>query len=161
MNSKIKTYLEIILSFPKTLIFNLQALPLKQALHLPVFVHYNTKLINIHRGVLKLGKAQTGMVRFGFGGTYGIQPSGSERSLLEFGTHAEICFMGRARFAKGTTIRVGGDITFGENFSSNRNCLFSCNDKITIGDRVLLGWNVSIRDSDNHTVLHKGSPKPC
>ena len=81
MNRKIKTCMDIIMSIPKTLIFNFHMLPLKQALHLPIFVHYNTKLINIRRGVLELRKVQTGIIRFGFGGTYGIQPSGSARSF--------------------------------------------------------------------------------
>ena len=147
------------MSLPKSIFFNFRALPLKQACRLPVFVHYNTTLINIHKGVLALGQVRTGLIRFGFGGTYGLQPAATEKNLIEFGNEAKIVFSGRARFAKGTTIRGGGIISFGSRFSSNRNCFFGCNEKITIGNDVLLGWNVTIRDSDNHKVFRNGELK--
>lgn len=152
-----KKYLEFLLSIPKTVYFNFKSLPLKQALKIPIFVHYNTKLINIHKNVVKLGCDSFGIVRYGFGGTYGIQPIGTEKNMIEFGNAGQICFNGRARFGKGTTIRVGGGIEFGNRFSSNRNCFFGCNDCVVFGDDVLLGWNVNIRDSDNHTIFWDGN----
>ena len=101
-------YLELFFSIPKTLYFNFRVLPLNQAVKIPILIHYNTKLINIHKNVVQLGCDRFGTVRYGFGGTYGIQPIGSEKNLIEFGDTARIVFNGKARFGKGTTIRVGG-----------------------------------------------------
>ena len=39
--------------------------------------------------------------------------------------------------------------------------MISCNDKITIGDNILFGWNVEILDSNNHKVIHKNQEKVC
>ena len=41
-----------------------------------------------------------------------------------------------------------GALEIGDNFFCNKNCTISCNDKITIGDNVLFGWNVEVLDSD-------------
>ena len=54
-----------------------------------------------------------------------------------------------------------GTLEIGKNFFCNKNCTISCNDKITIGDNVLFGWNVEVLDSDNHKVIHKNKEKPC
>lgn len=91
---KVGHYIELIMSLPKSIYFNFRALPLKQALHLPVFVHYNTTLVNIHKGVLELKQVHTGLIRFGFGGTYGLQPASTEKNLIEFGNEAKIIFGG-------------------------------------------------------------------
>ena len=50
-------------------------------------------------------------------------------------------------------------ILFCLNFFCNKNCAISCNDKITIGDNALFGWNVEWLDSDNHRLIHKNNQK--
>lgn len=62
-------------------------------------------------------------------------------------------------FGRGTSIRVGGNLIVGDKFSCNVNTLISCNHKITFGSECLLGWNVNIRDSDNHTVIVNDVPR--
>jgi len=49
-------------------------------------------------------------------------------------------------------------LIFGKNFCANRNTFISCSKQIVFGDDVLLGWNVSIRDSDGHTLITDGKP---
>ncbi len=50
----------------------------------------------------------------------------------------------------------GGVLKLGNNSSFNRYGSVSCNNKVTIGNDFLAGWNVSIRDSDNHRIWHNG-----
>jgi acetyltransferase-like isoleucine patch superfamily enzyme len=62
--------------------------------------------------------------------------------------------------SKGSSIRVsGGRLTIGNNFYMNKNCFISCSEKISIGENVLLGWNVNIRDSDGHEIIYNGESK--
>lgn len=44
----------------------------------------------------------------------------------------------------------------GDNFYANKNCFFSVDKRVSLGDNVLCGWNVQIRDSDGHRVFTNG-----
>lgn len=62
-------------------------------------------------------------------------------------------FQGKANLGSGVSIRADkGCITFGDNFSCNKNCFFASNSMVTFGNNVMLGWNVSIRDNDGHPI---------
>lgn len=41
----------------------------------------------------------------------------------------------------------------GKGFTANRNCCFSSDNDMMIGNDVLLGWNVNIRTSDGHPLF--------
>lgn len=143
----------VIFSLPKTIVFNLMALPIKQSLKLPFFIGYNVKIENIHKGIVRLpNKISMFMIRFGAGGSKGLSKERQSKIMLSRGS---VTFEGKARFAEGNILTVSGDLIFGEGFSSNKNCFISCQNKMTIGKNVLLGWNVNIIDNNggNHTVL--------
>lgn len=148
-----------LLSLPKTLYVNCKLFPLSVALRLPVFVHYRTKLAHIERGSVKLGTVRRGIVQIGFHGTKGIPPVVDSACYLELRKGAQVFLEGSARFAIGTSIRVGGKLNIGDDFSCNVNCLISCNNEITFGKECLIGWNVNVRDSDNHTIVIDGKPR--
>ncbi|EMW5870003.1 hypothetical protein ACPYNU_02070 [Enterococcus faecium] len=143
--------IEYLFSLPKSIYFCFITLPFKQAIKCPILIHYNTKLLHLNKGVISLDNISFGTVRFGFEGTDGIQPYSVGRSCIDLAK--------KAKFARNTTMRVGGTLTFGENFSSNVNTVFSCNSSIQIGRDVLVGWSVNIRDSDNHYVTENGIVK--
>lgn len=42
---------------------------------------------------------------------------------------------------------------FGNNFSSNTNCIINAGNKVVFGDNCLLSWNISILDGDGHELL--------
>jgi acetyltransferase-like isoleucine patch superfamily enzyme len=44
---------------------------------------------------------------------------------------------------------IGGDLQIGNRVSFNRNCIIICHKKITIGDHVMFGPNVTIYDHDH------------
>ncbi len=50
---KIKLVFYIVLSLPKTIVFNLLYLPLRLALTLPIFIGYDVKIVEAHRGIIK------------------------------------------------------------------------------------------------------------
>lgn len=149
------------LSIPKTIYFNLKSLPFKNAIKLPVIVGYNVKILETHKGIIRFServdKIRFGMVRFGFGGPRGIVSNKRGEICLEKG---ELVLDGDMYFGEGSSIRVNGSLHIGKHFSASKNAFISCSAQGSfIGDDVMLGWNVAIRDSDGHTVYHNGKPK--
>jgi acetyltransferase-like isoleucine patch superfamily enzyme len=55
-------------------------------------------------------------------------------------------------------VHVEGDFTIGKRTYINSNGRILCEDRISIGDRCAIAWNVDIIDSDRHTITsHEGS----
>lgn len=156
---KIKRMLIVLLSLPKTLYVNLKLFGLR-GLRCPMLISFDTKLAHLEKGCVKLQKPSFACVKIGFDGTKGIVPVKSGGGYLEIRKGSQVEFMGKANFKHGNSIRVGGHFCVGDGFDSNVNCFFSCNNEIIIGEDCLLGWNVNIRDSDNHVVLVDGIKSP-
>lgn len=152
--SKIKNIIIYIMSFPKTLYFNLKTFDLKTALRFPVIVKYNVKIIQTHKNCIMLKNFAGGQfyrIKYGFGGSQHI--CSNKNSIILLGKKGQIEFNGYAEFAEGISIRCEyGKISFGKNFSANKNCCFNCEYDMKIGDDVLLGWNINFRDTDGHDV---------
>ena len=68
--------------------------------------------------------------------------------------------------APGCSIRIGSNahLCLGKNFSMNKNGFIYCADCINIGDDVLIGWNVNVRDNDGHNIYyddgHRNTMRP-
>ncbi len=70
-------------------------------------------------------------------------------------------FAGSCCIAEGFGISVeGGQLSFGENVYANRCMMIECKKQIRLGKDTLLGWNVSIRDTDGHRIRENGKVKP-
>lgn len=94
-------------------------------------------------------------VQIGFSGSMALQDL--KGATIMVGRSGKIVFEGQAALGCGTSIRVdNGCLLIGDNFSCNKNCFISCSEGISFGDDVLLGWNVSIRDADGHTIFSDG-----
>lgn len=157
MNKIIRFLWFFILSLPKTIYFNLKALPLAQAVKLPILIGWNTKIVAAKRGVIKFPNGcRPMMVRIGFAGSPSVPTDHRGQVSIYGGT---LSFEGRACFAAGSTLDNSGAMRIGKNFSSNKNAFVSCSKEVTIGDDVMLGWNVQIYDASGHTVYHKGVAK--
>lgn len=151
--------LDRIMAIPRSLIKNIQWFGLKDGCKIPVLVSNKTRLKGVTRGKIKVLKPSFACVNIGFGGSEGVIENRYSSVIL--GKEAQLVFKGRAALASGFSIRAdAGVMTVGADFSCNRNCFFACYQGITIGDRVLLGWNVNIRDSDGHRVFENDIPKP-
>lgn len=150
-------FVQIILSIPKTVLFNFMVLKPMQAIKLPFFIHYSTRIRRVHRNIVELpDNIHFFMIKIGWGGSNGVYSHSYSELIFEKG---KIVFKGNAFFAAGTSIRSSGYLEFGKHFNSNKNLFISCSQHIVFGDDVLIGWNVSIRDSDGHTVILNSIPK--
>ncbi len=95
---------------------------------------------------------KSGEIKIGFGGTEGI--IGHSSSIII--RNGKVIFLGKATLGRGISIRADERcITFGNNFSCNKNCFFSSNSLLKFGNDVLLGWNISVRDNDGHPIWNE------
>lgn len=149
----IKASLFVFASLPKTIYFNFKTLPFKQALHLPILIGYNIRIVKANKYVISFPddfNVKTFTVRFGFGGT-DIIPKRKGAIKIASG---QCIFRNEDCFAAGIILDVnGGRLEFGCNFSANRNCFISCSKEIKFKDDIMAGWNVTVRDSDGHIVV--------
>lgn len=145
------------LSIPKTLLFNLKYLPLKQAIKLPILVKYNTQIISCHRNRICIPQnSYRFMIKLGFGENPMEESRKKNIIWLESG---EVRFYGKTTIGQGFRIRNRGKLEIGSHFYAQQNCTLWCVNEISIGQDVLLGWNVFIRDHDGHYVTENGSNK--
>ena len=118
-------------------------------------------MTGLKRNKILVDEKRFGIVSIGFHGSEVLEKNRTS-IIIKVGT---IRFKGKANLSSGTSIRVdAGNLIFGNEFSCNNNCFFSCSTGITFGEDVLLGWNINVRDSDGHVifrdVLHKEALKP-
>ena len=77
----------LLLSLPKTILFNFRSLPFSQAIKLPIIIGYNVKVLETHKGIItfsdRVEKIRFGMIRFGFGGPRGIVSNKRGEVVLE------------------------------------------------------------------------------
>lgn len=153
---KIKDIFSLIFSLPITIYVNFRCLPFKTALKFPIFIGYKTHIDKLSRNIQFGCEPTTFMVRIGWGGTEGRELG--KKNYLLLNENASIQFNGRCTMSSGVSLILdSGRLEIGEHFFCNKNCTISCNDRITIGNRVLFGWNVELLDSDNHKVIHKNN----
>lgn len=152
-------FFSYLFSIPKSVYFNLRTLPFRQAIKIPILISYHVKLQHLMDGVIKISDEtplKPCMISFGFNGTEEVA---AYRSIINI-RGGKMIFKGGCRIAEGCVIGVsGGTLTFGKNFSANKNFFVSCNMEITFGDDALLGWNTVFFDATGHIVYHKGEQK--
>lgn len=148
--------LQYVISMPKTIIFNFKVFPFKVATKLPVLISNKVKISKLHKNCIHINSTVSRfMIRINFDeGSEGINCSSNGQGYFSVKEEGQIIFNGKASFASGISIRVDkGKLNIGKNFSANKNCLLSCTENITIGDDVLVGWNVNLRDADGHSIF--------
>ena len=158
--------IEHILSFPKSLYYNIKWFPLSIAIKMPIFVRYNVVIKNCNKGrvILNLDRSmiRPGIVWIGFGdiGFYDIKYN---RTVID--NRGVMLFYGKAFIGEGAKISCGkaGVISFGNNFRNSGGLTLCCEERVLFQDNVLVGWNTTIMDSDYHNVINlskeKVSPK--
>lgn len=136
-----------------TIILNIKLFPFKVAIKLPIKVLNRIDISNLKRGSVAIeGEIRRFMIVLGGNGTEGINER--RRNFLRIDNGGKLILKGSANFAEGISIRISknGKLIIGNNFTCNKNCFISCDDIVEIGNNVLLGWNVNIRDSDGHEI---------
>nr|MBR4281465.1 hypothetical protein [Clostridia bacterium] len=152
---KITKLLRVIVSIPKTIYFNFRVLPFPIACKMPFFLAYDVKLGALS-GKIKISAPtiRRFTVRIGLGGSENIQ---SQKGYFSCGKNAEIVFSENVAIGAGNSIMVAdGTACFGSGFTSNKNCTIACSAGLHFGEDVMLGYKVSIRDSDGHPIVQDG-----
>lgn len=150
-----KYKVQIFLSFLKSLPLNISLFGLKKGIKIPFLVNYNTT-IKVKKNTIVIPDDFPFLgFRFGIGGSMGIPVLSRNSLIIEPG--AKLVLNGKCHISNGSSIRIDdGEVNLGKNFSANKNFLLTASERIFIHDDVTCGWNVSIRDSDGHTMFHNG-----
>lgn len=139
-----------LISLPKTIWWNIKLFGLKDGSKLPILIAYNTK-IHLKKGQIQIQIPKRFGVSIGFEGSEGIP---ADKTSIIVNRKGKLIFHSTAIVSQGTSIRVEDAICqVGYHFYCNKNCFISCGKGIRIGNNVLLGWNVNIRDTDGHTII--------
>ena len=149
----IKEFLKYLRDLPKSIYFNYRCLPFEQARKLPVRVRYDTKFGILDKNSICInGTCKRSMITLGYRGGKFVAENRGYISI----SGGKMIFNGTCNFGEGFGIAVeSGELQFGKNFYANRNLLIECQKKVSFGSDVLLGWNVSIRDTDGHSINGK------
>lgn len=148
----LKKKISTLISLPKTIYFNYRILPIKKAFKLPFFVHYKMQLGELHKNnIIIEAPLKKFMIKIGTKSNDGIPEI--SRGFISVSKNGKIIFKDNIEISCGSSIRaIGyGKINFGNNFYCNKNCAFESRKAINMGNDVLIGWNVNIRDSDGET----------
>lgn len=139
-----------------TLKLNFKALPIQQALHLPIIVGKDIEIKGIHRGCIEC-YGGTGSVLIGINqGSFSMHRG--IKSRIDFSKRGKLTFKGKAVFYKCFHMYINGNVHIGNDFHGNTGFVLSCGDSISFGDGCLLGWNVTVIDGDGHKLLRNGKP---
>lgn len=151
---RLKYWLRLFFSLPKTVYFCFRKFPVAVAIKLPVLIDFQTKLVSLDGEVVVCGPLSRFMIRIGFdNGSCGV--ASNRCGFFINKRNCRIVFNGPAVFSRGVSLRTGqsGSIEFGANFFANQNFMCSSGTEVCFGDNVLCGWNVSVRDSDGHDIM--------
>ena len=147
-----------ILSIPRSLYYNIKLFGIIKGCKIPILLSNHTKVYGINRRNIEVNNPKRFGVQIGFGGTVGIEEN--RHSYLVVGDTGKIVFDETAIFGAGSSIRVDSGICIiGKDFSCNKNCCIACDEQVVLGAGCLLGWNVSIRDADGHSIIYEGEIK--
>ena len=141
----------VLRGLPKTVLFNLRYLPLRQAWRLPVLVSHRVWLKELGGQVrIEADRVQTGMIRLGFGDV-GIFDQQRARSMWQ--VSGEVVWRGRAALSHGFKLSVSGRLDMGNRFHIAAESAVVARHAVTIGRNVMISWDVLVMDSDFHPLL--------
>ena len=145
----------IIRALIPSLIFNLRHLPFSQARKLPILVYKAENLGGGGKYSIE-GPVSFGMVILGKR-VVDLYPN----SGITLQNRGKITFKGKVIIGNGTALSVGpsGYLTFGDNIIGSAGLKIACYSSISIGDRVRIGWNTQILDTDFHILKHADGRK--
>lgn len=149
MTQAIRKILRIALGFPKTLIFNFKYFPLRIAWRIPVILSNRVWLRQLG-GSVSVSSTRFGSVQIGFD-EMAISDPMSSRTIWEVA--GAVSFEGRAWINYGAKLSVRGSFIVGDQVVIGPQCAIVCYQRITIGAGSMVGWDVTIMDTDLHPVL--------
>lgn len=134
-----------------TLYLNFRCFPIKQAVHLPIFVYGMPRFYNLSGRMKIEGEISMGVVRFNQVKTEAPSNSCSKAEICNYGL---IIFRGKGYIGTGCKIVVGHNkiLDIGENFRITDFCNIGCYAGISIGAQSWIVHRCQILDSNYHYV---------
>lgn len=156
-------FCDLLLSVPKTIYFNFKVLPFKSAIKFPFVVSKDVKLQGVNRNsfIVNADKLPTASMRIGFGESSNARRE-SKSGLISIGKKGKI-IVGKDLGLSQGCILIANEacITLGNHFRCSYSTTIDCyGEDITIGDDVVCGWNVTIRNGDGHRIIYNGNANP-
>ncbi|MDP4277627.1 MAG: acyltransferase [Bacteroidota bacterium] len=152
------------LSLFRTIRFNLNYFPFRQAICFPVYISRKVCLRKLSGSLALNGPVCKGMVRIGFE-TAGIFDYRFSRTIWE--VTGTVVFEGNAELGQGSRICVGpdGKLIFGDRFSITAESTIIAYSRVQFGKDCLLAWDVMVMDTDFHEIRNAkneltNAPKP-
>lgn len=145
--------IKILFSIPKVVYFNFKYLPIYQALKLPIWISYNTKLSIKGKIILDTNeKLKVAMVRIGFHKVPICNPK--EPTILSMAKDSSLIFKGTAQIGCGTKIHISNNaqLILGDNFAVSASSQINCYKRIIFGRDIQFSWNCLTMDSDTHNI---------
>lgn len=136
----------------KTLWFNFKALPMKQALRVPILISWNVKVRSV--GHITLGGSVTpGMISIG---VIKIDPWETNSDQIIFSNEGHIHFGGRTKIHPGVRLAVqpGAELLMGECVLFGCKSRIVCARSITLGNNVRFSWECQLFDTDFHFLTN-------
>lgn len=150
---KITDLLGIFFSIPKTVYFNLRYLPVAQAVHLPIWLHYSVCIRKCKSGgVIVKGNMKPALIRIGFHTTPVMNPN--DRTMISVEPDGIIVFQGSAHIGRGSKIAVhkNAELELGDNFAISSSTQINCYHSIKFGRDIQFSWDCLVMDSDTHKI---------
>ena len=102
----------------------------------------------------------TASMRIGFGDSAnGCRES--KKGLIRIVNGGKIILKGTVGLSQGVVLLVNNSsLVLGDHFRCNYSTTIDCTDEnIVFGNDVVLGWNVTVKNNDGHTVIQNGRQK--
>lgn len=135
------------------------------------FIYYNFFCKKVHRAkraflipyrgsVIRLRKGSAlylnGSIKLNTGRTWNVK----ENSYLLVGESAVLRVQERMNIAYSSRVIIGPGAKMEiDSMGCNTGCVFVCLNSITMGQEVMIGWNVTVIDGDGHPVEYRDGKK--
>lgn len=147
-----------IIIFVYSIFFNFRFLPVKQAIMLPILISPKIKIDKLNRRNISIVfNPKFGDIQIGINSSRGLI---THCGYLSVSKNGKLIFRGRIKLCSGVSIRIDrGYISFGAKTFVNGNSMFRCTNSILLGEKLLVGWNVSFSTDDGHYIIENNKRK--
>ena len=136
-------------ALPKSLYFNLRYLPFSQAIRLPILL-YKAEFVAL-KGRVSIDAPQIrfGMIKLGFRNV----PLFPNTGIVFENRGGDVIFSGEASIGNASALSIGAEagLYFGADFSATALKVVAF-EYIVFADRVRIGWDCLVTDTDFHTL---------
>lgn len=145
-------YIKLMLSLPRSILFNLRYLPWKKAIKMPFLIVYNAKINIKGQIILDAENIHPGMIRFGTHEADACEENETAKIVVQ--KDGRLVFNGRARIGHGSKIHVnqGGEMIIGDMFAVSSSSKFICYKRMVMGKDIQFSWGCQVMDSDTHHI---------